>query len=128
VKLIESDFVHPALPAEIDLLRRHFSSEVAGELRPLRNPHHETEVSAATRANARPAAVLIPVVQRQPGLTLLVTRRHRKIRFAGHVCFPGGHRDDLDASWQDTAQEGIGMIWMLPGRTQPCGKPRKRSI
>lgn len=103
MKLIESDFIHPALPARIDLLRDHFLSEVAGELRPLRNPHHETEVSAATKANAKPAAVLIPVLQREPEVMLLLTRRHRKIRFAGHVCFPGGHRDELDRSWQDTA-------------------------
>jgi 8-oxo-dGTP pyrophosphatase MutT (NUDIX family) len=103
VKLLESDFKHPALPAGIDLLRQHFRGEVARELRPLRNPHHETEVSAATKATAKPAAVLIPVVQRESDTTLLLTRRHRNIRFAGHICFPGGHRDDMDGSWQDTA-------------------------
>lgn len=103
MKLIESDFIHPALPAGVELLRHHFLSKVAREERPLRNPHHESEVSAATKANARPAAVLIPVVHRESGAMLLLTRRHKKIRFAGHVCFPGGHRDDMDDSWQDTA-------------------------
>jgi len=99
----ESDFKHPSLPASAALLRNHFCSEVAAELRPLRNPHHEPDVSAAIRATAKPAAVLIPVVLRASGETLLLTRRHRKIRFAGHICFPGGHRDAMDQSWQDTA-------------------------
>ena len=123
MKLIESDFIHPTLPAGIDLLRRHFLSETARELRPLRNPHHETEVSAATKANARPAAVLIPVVQGEAEITLLVTRRHRKIRFAGHVCFPGGHRDDLDGSWQHTAlREAEEEINLKPDSVEVIGR------
>lgn len=123
MQLIDSDFIHPTLPAGIDLLRVHFRSEVARELRPLRNPHHETEVSATTKANARPAAVLIPVVQRQSDVTLLLTRRQKKIRFAGHICFPGGHRDDLDGSWQETAlREAKEEINLKPDSVEIIGR------
>jgi 8-oxo-dGTP pyrophosphatase MutT (NUDIX family) len=59
-------------------------------------------------ASARPAAVLIPIVQSQSGtpqaeLSLLLTRRHQRIRFAGHICFPGGHRDATDKTFEATA-------------------------
>lgn len=51
----------------------------------------------------RQAAVLVPVVARQqPGL--LLTRRSPLLRkHAGQVAFPGGMRDDTDASLQVTA-------------------------
>lgn len=105
---IESDFIHPPLTVTASLLRDHFKSDVAKQLRPLRNVHHETRVSAATMASARPAAVLIPIVQTPAGspreeLSLLLTRRHQRIRFAGHICFPGGHRDAIDDSFEATA-------------------------
>ena len=108
MQLIESDFVHPPLEVTVALLRDHFASAVARQLSPLRNVHHETKVSAATMASARPAAVLIPIVQPpadspQGELALLLTRRHQRIRFAGHICFPGGHRDAGDDSFETTA-------------------------
>ncbi|AUU90475.1 MAG: CoA pyrophosphatase [Metakosakonia sp.] len=51
-----------------------------------------------TAANARQAAVLVPVVRReQPGL-LLTQRSPRLRKHAGQVAFPGGAVDDTDAS------------------------------
>jgi 8-oxo-dGTP pyrophosphatase MutT (NUDIX family) len=104
MKQIESDFVHPALKVTTRLLRDHFASDIARQRRPLRNVHHETEVSEQVKATARPAAVLISFVLQENGeLALLLTRRHKRIRFAGHICFPGGHRDEADNSFEETA-------------------------
>ena len=51
-----------------------------------------------TAANARQAAVLVPVVRReQPGL-LLTQRSPRLRKHAGQVAFPGGAVDDTDTS------------------------------
>lgn len=79
----------------------------AGEIA---NPHPETPVTAAVRDKARAAAVLMPFVQRPDGLRLLVTRRHRGIRFGGHICFPGGgvdvdDVDDVSAALRETHEE-----------------------
>jgi|TARA_Y100000310_G_scaffold340169_1_gene435035 8-oxo-dGTP pyrophosphatase MutT (NUDIX family) len=98
-----SDFNHPILVPSVDLLRDHFSSDVAKEMRPLRNPHHELKVSETVKETARAAAVLLPIIQWKNGLTLLVTRRHRNIRFAGHICFPGGGCEDSDATIEQAA-------------------------
>jgi len=101
--LLKSDFSHPALIPSVNLLRNHFASDVAKELRPLRNPHHEPKVSNEVKKTARPAAVLIPIIIREPELTLLVTRRHKNIRFAGHICFPGGGCEDHDETMEQAA-------------------------
>jgi 8-oxo-dGTP pyrophosphatase MutT (NUDIX family) len=92
---------YPPIDAPVPLLRRYFAA--ADDRGPLRNPHIEPGVSDSVRANAWPSAVLIPVVDYRSGARLLVTRRHRNIRFAGHVCFPGGRSDDADKDAIDTA-------------------------
>jgi 8-oxo-dGTP pyrophosphatase MutT (NUDIX family) len=50
------------------------------------------------------AAVLVPLVQRPDGLTVLLTQRTSHLRaHAGHVAFPGGRVDPGDADAADTA-------------------------
>ena len=45
-----------------------------------------------------PAAVLVPVVERETGLTLLLTRRTERLRdHPGQISFPGGRLDAGDA-------------------------------
>jgi 8-oxo-dGTP pyrophosphatase MutT (NUDIX family) len=52
---------------------------------------------AATLAAARPAAVLIPVMARPEGATLLLTRRAAALRqHSGQIAFPGGKIDAGD--------------------------------
>ena len=79
----------------------------------IRNPHPEVPVSQEKKAAAKPSAVLVPVVQADTGLGLLLTRRHQHIRFAGHICFPGGRQDPDDLSAVETAlretEEEIGL-------------------
>lgn len=95
----------PALDGDIRLLVDYFSD--ARESPELRNPHIEPRVGAEVRGRARPAAVLIAAIARD-NPTILVTRRHNRIRFAGHVCFPGGTVDPGDASPIETALRETG--------------------
>ena len=51
-----------------------------------------------------PAAVLIPLVAREDGVTMLLTQRTNNLaHHPGQVSFPGGHVDATDGSPEDTA-------------------------
>jgi 8-oxo-dGTP pyrophosphatase MutT (NUDIX family) len=109
----ENPFSHPDLTLSAALLSSHFASDYARSRHPLRNPHPETPVSAAVAADAIPSAVLMLFAPQDGELNLIVTRRSTKIRFGGHICFPGGKVDDSDANIEATAlreaQEEIGL-------------------
>ncbi|MGH8766249.1 MAG: CoA pyrophosphatase [Burkholderiales bacterium] len=65
-------------------------------------------------ATLRPAAVLVPVVDRQPGPTVLLTQRAAHLKeHSGQVSFPGGRVQADDASPDATAmreaREEIGL-------------------
>lgn len=65
-------------------------------------------------APLRPASVLIPVIERDPGLTVLFTRRTDHLQaHAGQISFPGGGAEPADASPIATAlretEEEIGL-------------------
>jgi 8-oxo-dGTP pyrophosphatase MutT (NUDIX family) len=52
----------------------------------------------------RPAGVLIPVMQRRSGLTILLTQRARQLRIhAGQASFPGGRMEAGDPDVHATA-------------------------
>ncbi|MFL9923368.1 CoA pyrophosphatase [Herbaspirillum lusitanum] len=62
----------------------------------------------------RSAAVLMPIVMRETGLTMLFTQRTADLKdHAGQVSFPGGRTEEFDASAIDTAlretEEEIGL-------------------
>jgi 8-oxo-dGTP pyrophosphatase MutT (NUDIX family) len=64
--------------------------------------------------NPTPAAVLIPILNRPEGLSLLLTQRSAALKHhAGQVAFPGGRTDAADASPLQTAlreaEEEIGL-------------------
>ncbi|HRD64711.1 MAG TPA: CoA pyrophosphatase [Candidatus Competibacter sp.] len=61
-----------------------------------------------------PAAVLVPLVERPEGYTVLLTQRTAHLEHhAGQISFPGGRAEDEDASPVDTAlreaEEEIGL-------------------
>jgi 8-oxo-dGTP pyrophosphatase MutT (NUDIX family) len=67
-----------------------------------------------TAGEIRTAAVLVPVVQRDDGLTVLLTRRTAHLNdHAGQISFPGGRAEPGDASAAATAlretEEEIGL-------------------
>ena len=76
------------------------------------NPHVQREVQVRP---LKPAAVLVPVVLRQPQLQVLFTRRADHLaRHAGQVSFPGGRLNDeaeaaVDAALRETEEE-IGLL------------------
>lgn len=81
----------------------------------------------------RPAAVLVPVVRRVDGLTLLFTRRTDHLYdHAGQISFPGGRSEEHDASPAATAlretfeeiglqQSLVEVLGMLPEYTTVTG-------
>jgi 8-oxo-dGTP pyrophosphatase MutT (NUDIX family) len=73
-----------------------------------------SDESRAARTNPVPASVLVPLVQREGGLTVLLTQRTAHLNdHAGQVAFPGGRAEHDDADAVDTAlretEEEIGL-------------------
>ncbi len=71
-------------------------------------------VELPDEALLKPAAVLVPVILRPDGATVLFTRRSAALRsHSGQISFPGGRIDGTDASALDAAlretQEEIGL-------------------
>lgn len=60
-----------------------------------------------------PAAVLVPLVEREDGLTILLTRRAASLRkHSGQIAFPGGRLDPGETPWEAAlreAEEEIGL-------------------
>jgi 8-oxo-dGTP pyrophosphatase MutT (NUDIX family) len=99
----------PVAPERLnpDWLRGHFAAPP--EWKP-----EALDESVGRRPVMIPAAVLIPLVARPEGLTLLLTQRTAHLNnHAGQISFPGGRAEEHDASPADTAlreaQEEIGL-------------------
>lgn len=119
--LLPSDLAHPPLRVTIESLIQHFESGAPAA--PLRNPHHENRVSDAHRERATAAAVLIPIVDREGGPTVVVTERHESISYGGHFCFPGGRRDERDDSaWANALRETYEEVGIEPDRIRLLGQ------
>lgn len=75
---------------------------------------HDLNPGTPPRASLTPAAVLVPLIDRAGGLTVLLTRRTEDLAdHAGQISFPGGHTDPGDDSPEETAlretEEEIGL-------------------
>jgi 8-oxo-dGTP pyrophosphatase MutT (NUDIX family) len=70
-----------------------------------------------------PAAVLIPIVLREPDLTVLLTQRTAHLRdHAGQVSFPGGRQEPADVSSVATAlREAHEEVGLVPGQIEVLG-------
>jgi 8-oxo-dGTP pyrophosphatase MutT (NUDIX family) len=80
----------------------------------LRGDHDLNEVGMRPDPPLKPAAVLVPLIEREEGFTILLTERAADLRaHAGQISFPGGRIDSEDASPEDAAlreaHEEIGM-------------------
>ena len=72
------------------------------------------EALGHTRIKLRPAAVLMPLVERRDGRTVLLTQRTEHLNHhAGQISFPGGRVEACDSGAVDTAlretEEEIGL-------------------
>ena len=87
---------HRLSPAAHDLVRRHAAWARLGDAgRPTGdhalNPDHAAEFEGRAR---RPAAVLVPVVDRAEPMVLLTRRADTLSNHAGQIAFPGGAIDE----------------------------------
>jgi 8-oxo-dGTP pyrophosphatase MutT (NUDIX family) len=75
-------------------------------------------------AEIRPAAVLVPVIDRHDGLTVLFTRRTAHLQdHAGQISFPGGRVEASDTSPSDTAlREAVEEIGLERERVEVLGQ------
>lgn len=102
----------PALPADAltaDALRRRFA-----DVRPWTPEFHGDARLFALERDPIAASVLVPLVERDDGLRVLLTRRTDHLTdHAGQVSFPGGRAEIDDADVIDTAlretQEEVGL-------------------
>ncbi|MFL6672527.1 MAG: CoA pyrophosphatase [Massilia sp.] len=100
-----------ALPPErlgADWLRTRFAESRAWQ------PEKPDESLGRKYHVLKRAAVLVPIVQRPDGLTMLLTQRTEHLtNHAGQVSFPGGRAEELDSSPIETAlretEEEIGL-------------------
>ena len=91
----------------LSLMRRRFSEgRVASAV---------TETSFVEGEDLIPAAVLVPVIVRETGLTMLLTQRTAHLRdHAGQISFPGGRVEPEDLDRETTAlretEEETGLV------------------
>ncbi len=122
-RVAETALRSPALQLDADSLRAHFESEVGRAQLELENPHIEPRVTKEQREQAKPASVLIAIVLRDSGPTVVFTKRHPNLSFPGHWVFPGGHADAGDADALATAvREGEEEIGLDPSRVEVLGR------
>ncbi len=70
----------------------------------------------------RPAAVLIPVMNRAEGTTLLLTRRSdRLVRHTGQIAFPGGRLEPGETAVQAALREAYEEVGLPPTDVEPLG-------
>ena len=71
---------------------------------PSGSEHWPSYVRERITETLRPAGVLIPVIERAAGLSVLLTQRSADLKHhAGQVSFPGGRMEDRDADVVQTA-------------------------
>lgn len=69
-----------------------------------------------------PASVLVPLVEHEHGLTVLLTRRSDTLRsHTGQVAFPGGRRDPGETPWQTALREAEEEVGLTPGFVSLAG-------
>ena len=101
---------------------------ITGKLDPIetwdpakREIHSDVEPAGAERPMAA-AAVLVPLVQHEAGVTVLLTRRADTLRnHTGQVAFPGGRCDPGELPWETALREAQEEIGLDPGHVTIAG-------
>ncbi|HEY5264106.1 MAG TPA: CoA pyrophosphatase [Steroidobacteraceae bacterium] len=80
-------------------------------------------IRASLPARQVPAAVLVPLVERDTGLTVLLTERSATLKdHAGQISFPGGRIEPGDADpWQAALREAYEEIGLTPDVVEFAG-------
>ena len=87
------------------------------------SPEVVARVRAALPTRRTPAAVLIPLVERATGTTVLLTQRAATLKdHAGQISFPGGRIEPGDAdAWHAALREAYEEIGLLPELVEFAG-------
>jgi 8-oxo-dGTP pyrophosphatase MutT (NUDIX family) len=91
--------------------RRRVAERLPREIGPAVGDHsfNPELADALLQIERRPAAVLVPIIHREPEATLLFTERTGSLRaHAGQIAFPGGRIDPGDAGPEDAALREAG--------------------
>lgn len=90
---------------------------------PLAAPHTVVREAPLQEREPVAAAVLVPIIARPSGLTVLFTRRTAHLRdHAGQVSFPGGRCEPEDATPIDTAlRESLEEVGIEPAQVEVLG-------
>ncbi|HEY2679171.1 MAG TPA: CoA pyrophosphatase [Steroidobacteraceae bacterium] len=86
-------------------------------------PEVAAQFRAALPARRTPAAVLVPLVERAAGLTVLLTQRATTLKdHAGQISFPGGRIEPEDAdAWHAALREAFEEIGLKPELVEFAG-------
>jgi 8-oxo-dGTP pyrophosphatase MutT (NUDIX family) len=90
----------------------------------LRPPYSDFEGLGGKPADVvlKSAAVLVPLVEHQAGLTVLLTRRADTLRaHTGQVAFPGGRCDPGETPWETALREAQEEVGLDPGHVTLAG-------
>ena len=117
----------PAVPArrlQPQALREHFAQwqrTAADEGLTAWLPERPGDLPGAERVAARQASVLVPLVMRESGVRMLLTRRDARLAVhAGQISFPGGGREPDDRDAVHTAlREAEEEIGLAPSLVEP---------
>jgi 8-oxo-dGTP pyrophosphatase MutT (NUDIX family) len=86
------------------------------------NPDMPSEGRAGEGGALTPAAVLVGLVEREAGLSVILTRRADTLRrHTGQVAFPGGRCDPGETPWQTALREANEEIGLDPAAVSLAG-------
>ncbi len=123
---MEQGAVLPAGPRRSDGLSRDVIIGRFGTGQPPRNRRgdHDLSPDLLPARPLTPAAVLVPLVERAGGLTVLLTRRTDHLHdHAGQISFPGGRCDPGDCDALATAlREAEEEVGLPRDRVRPIGR------